>query len=90
MEGCLGCSPWNNLKIRSGASVRSAIFLMIITSKYPSETDARGAASGKPPTLLEFATKKSMISSVPLNSLLLNVRVIFCDNCFGNSFTPSR
>ena len=31
---------------------------MIITSKYPSETDARGAASGKPPTLLEFATKK--------------------------------
>ena len=42
MEGCFGCSPWNNLKIRSGASVRSAIFLMIITSKYPSETDARG------------------------------------------------
>ena len=90
MEGCFGCSPWNNLKIRSGASVRSAIFLMIITSKYPSETDARGAASANPPTLFEFATKKSMISSVPLNSLLLNVKVIFCASCFGNSLTPSR
>ena len=65
IEGCFGCSPWNNLKIRSGASVRSAIFLMIITSKYPSETDARGAASAKPPTLFEFATKNNMISSVP-------------------------
>ena len=38
----------------------------------------------------EFATKNNMISSVPEYSLLLNVKVIFCESCFGNSFTPSR